>query len=40
MKRYLIEDAKCGLTEGGMACGPVSGNAVVSVKYSDGERPG
>lgn len=40
MKRYLIEDAKCGLTEGGMACGPVSGNVVVSVKYHDGDRSG
>ena len=40
MKRYFIEDVKCGLTEGGMACRPVSGSVVVSVKYHDGERNG
>ena len=36
MKRYLIEEAKCGVTNGGMACGPVSGNVVASVRINDG----
>ena len=38
MKRYLIEEAKCGATAGGVACGLVGGNAVVTVKYKDGEE--
>ena len=37
MKRYLIKDAKYGITEGGIACGPVEGNVVVTVKFNDGE---
>lgn len=37
MKRYLIENAKYGITDGGIACGPVDGNVVVTVKYNDGE---
>ncbi|MBR6706594.1 MAG: hypothetical protein IKI84_07945 [Clostridia bacterium] len=36
MKRYLIEEAKCGLTRGGFACGPVSGSVVVTVRFNDG----
>ena len=36
MKRYRILDAKCGISEGGVACGPVEGNVVATVKYSDG----
>ena len=36
MKRYYIEEAKCGLTEGGFACGPVSGHVVVTVRFNDG----
>lgn len=36
MKRYFIEDAKCGITRGGMACGPVPGHVVASVRYNDG----
>ena len=37
-KKYFIEDAKCGVTEGGFACGPVPGNVVTTVKYTaDGE---
>ncbi len=36
MKRYFIETAKCGITEGGMACGPVSGNVVVTVQFKEG----
>ena len=37
-KRFFIEDVKCGVTKGGIACGPVSGNAVTSIKYLDGEH--
>ena len=36
MKRYLIEEAKCGLTRGGFACGPVPGSVVVTVRFNDG----
>ena len=36
MKRYFIETAKCGITEGGMACGPVPGNVVVTVQFKEG----
>lgn len=36
MKRYLIEEVKCGVSEGGIACGPVGGNVVVTIKYNDG----
>ena len=38
MKRYLIEEAKCGVSEGGMACGPVPGTVVASLKVNDGKR--
>ena len=38
MKRYLIEDAKCGISDGGIDCGPVPGHVVTSVKFSDGEE--
>ena len=38
MKRYYIEEAKCGITEGGMACGPVPGNVVVTVKFKEGSK--
>ena len=34
MKRYFIEEIKCGESEGGVACGPVSGSFNVSIKYS------
>lgn len=38
MKRYFIEEAKCGIGEGGFACGPVSGPVIVQIKYTvDGE---
>ena len=33
MKRYYIEDVKCGLTDAGMAS-----NVVCTVKYNDGEE--
>lgn len=38
MKRYLIEKAQCGITKGGMACGPVSGHVVVTIKFNDGSK--
>ena len=38
MKRYLIEEAKCGISNGGMACGPVPGSVVASVKVNDGSK--
>ena len=31
--RYFIEKIKVGVTEGGVACGPVSGDIIVSIKY-------
>ncbi len=36
MKRYLIEEAQCGITKGGFACGPISGQVITSIKYNDG----
>jgi hypothetical protein len=38
MKRYFIEEAKCGVSEGGMACGPMSGSVVAAVKYKENEN--
>ena len=38
MKRYFIEEAKCGLTDGGFACGPISGNPVVTIKFKDDDE--
>ena len=35
MARYFIETAKCGITDGSIACGPVSGNVVVTVQFKD-----
>lgn len=35
MKRYFIEEVKCGVTEGGMACGPVGGSVVTSIKFRE-----
>ena len=37
MKRYFIEDVKCGVSEGGMACGPVGGNVVATIRIKDTE---
>ena len=33
MKRYLIEDVKCGIADGGMGCGPVSDALMLAIKY-------
>lgn len=38
MKRYFIEAAKCDITEGGIACGPVSGNVVVTIQFKEGSK--
>ena len=38
MKRYFIEEAKCDITAGGMACGPMFGNVVASVKFREGDE--
>ena len=35
---YLIEDIKCGITDGGIGCGPISGNVVTAIKYNDGNK--
>lgn len=35
MNNVIILDVKCGVTEGGIACGPVDGNVVATVKFSD-----
>ena len=35
MKRYMIENAKCDITEGGFSCGPIDGSVVVTVKFKE-----
>ncbi len=35
---YLIEEIKCGITDGGFGCGPISGNVVTTIKYKDGNK--
>ena len=35
MKRYVIENASCGITEGGVACGPVFGSVVATIKIKN-----
>lgn len=35
MKRYFIEEAKFGESEGGISCGPVSGSLIATVKYTE-----
>lgn len=35
MSRYYIEYAECGVTDGGCACGPGSGNVITTIKYKD-----
>ena len=39
MKRYFIEEAKCGVTKGGMACGPDLADVVAAVKFNTGADP-
>ena len=38
MKRFFIEDAKCDISAGGFACGPVFGNPVVTIKFKDDDE--
>lgn len=38
MTRYFIEKAECGIIEGGMACGPISGNIVVTIQFKDDSK--
>ncbi len=38
MKRFFIEEAKCGLTDGGVACGPLSSNVVVTIKFTESDE--
>ncbi len=38
MAKYLIEEAKCGVTDGGMACGPFPGTVVAAVKFRNGKK--
>ena len=35
---YLIKGIRYGITEGGMACGPVSGNVVASIEFQDDNK--
>lgn len=39
MKRFLIEDVRVGISKGGMACGPVSGNVIgeIVLRNEDGK---
>ena len=37
MKKLFVEDVKVGVSEGGMACGPVSGSVVAEVRLRDPE---
>lgn len=36
MKRYFIETVKCDVMTGGIACGPIGGEVVASVRFNDG----
>ena len=38
MKRYFIEEVKCSISAGGFACGPISGNPVISIRYKEGNE--
>ena len=35
---YLIKGIRYGITEGGIACGPVSGNVVASIEFQDDDK--
>ena len=34
MKKYFIEECKCGISRGGVACGPVGGAVIAAAKYT------
>ena len=38
MKKLFVEDVKVGVSKGGIACGPVSGNVVAEVCLRDVEN--
>lgn len=38
MGKYLVSEVKCGVSEGGVACGPGSGSVVVSVNVTEGDK--
>ncbi len=38
MGKYYVNEVKCGVGEGGVACGPGSGSVVTSVKITDGDK--
>lgn len=38
MGKYYINEVKCGVSAGGMACGPFPGNVIVSVNVTVGSR--
>ncbi len=38
MKRYYIEEVKSSISAGGFACGPISGNPVVTIRFKDGDE--
>ncbi|MBQ5956167.1 MAG: hypothetical protein IJL46_01195 [Clostridia bacterium] len=38
MKRYYIENVKYGITDGGIACGPIGGNIVVTIQFKDSDK--
>ena len=38
MGKYFVDEVKCGLEEGGMACGPMDVNVIASVKVTDGSK--
>ena len=37
--KFFVEQVKRGVTEGGMACGPVSGDVIVTIKYRKNDEP-
>lgn len=38
MGKYYVNEVKCGVIDGGMACGPGSGSVVVSVNVTEGDK--
>ena len=39
MTRYFIKDVKCGVTGGGVACGPVPGTVTGSIQFKKDDGP-
>lgn len=38
MGKYFIEECKCGVSHGGIACGPVEGSVNAAVRFTVGEE--